>query len=76
MKEEELEYYYPYRIDKAHSYHALDNSMNENFDEERFYSFFSRISGGVDEAEGYFSNDFSSWSLWNKSGSETFLTIH
>ncbi|MGQ2981859.1 hypothetical protein [Flavobacterium sp.] len=72
MKETELEYYYPYRIDKAHSYRALNNSINENFDEERYYSFFSRISGGVDEVDGYFQNDFSSWSLWKNSGRNIF----
>jgi hypothetical protein len=72
MKEKELEYYYPYRIDKTYSYRALQNDINTYYDEERFNSFFDRLSGGNDAIYGYFSNDFSSWSLWNRSGRNIF----
>jgi len=76
MKEKELDYYYPYKADKIHNYRTLQNRINSenyyDFEEDPFYAFIDRISDGIDAVGGYYSNDFSNWSLWNRLGRNIF----
>lgn len=76
MKEEELQYFYPYRTDKKHNYRLLEKKfqVDEHYDYENdtYYEFINRASNGNEELAGYIADDFSSWSLWNKSGRNIF----
>lgn len=77
MKEQELEYYYPYQIDKKHSYKHANSQINNikdpyYFNDEFYYDFLKRLSGNDEKLAGYFSDDFSHWTSWYQAGRNIF----
>lgn len=76
MKEEKLQYFYPYQTDKKYNYRALEKTfqVDEHYDYENdpYYGFLNRVSNGSQELAGYIANDLSSWTLWNRMGRNIF----
>lgn len=77
MKEQELEYYYPYQIDKKYSYrHAYSQIYNNkdqyDFNNEYYHDFFKRLSSNDEKLAGFFSDDFSHWTSWHQKGRNIF----
>lgn len=72
MKEKELEYFHPYNTDKKYNYRILEKKFsvekNHYFENDPYYTFLNKASGGQDELAGYIADNFDSWSLWNRYG--------
>jgi hypothetical protein len=74
MKEEDLQYFHPYRTDKKHNYRVLEkkNQIDNDYENDPYYEFINQVSKGNEELAGYIFDDFSSWSSWNRMGRNIF----